>query len=304
MPDVRRYRIGGFTLTVTSPAAPLIDERNPEYLPFLAPHRDCNGSGGGSDIAVEARLGEPSLPAGACPLMEGGEAWAAFERDGALFIAPHVEPPAPRPEWLAEVHPGRRRVTLCCGEALLTGAGDERRLAAPFHYPLDQILLSLVLAGEALIVHAAGVDVNGRGVLLAGASGAGKTTIAGICAAAGHAVLSDDRVLVRHSPGEWTLHGTPWPGEGRFAENRGVPLSAVAFLAQGGANLLAPLPPRALARRLLPLATVPWFDTAARERSLDLLAALATAVPVFEFTFRPDPGAARVLAAAIPPATG
>jgi hypothetical protein len=294
VPGLLRYRIGGASLAVISPDAPLLPEGFSEYLPFLTP----GDRAGAADIAIEVRLGLPALPAAARPLMEAGEAWAAHELGGEILIAPRIDPPSARPEWLAAVRADRRRTTLTCGETLLVDDGGQRLLAPPIHYPLDQVLLSLGLAGEALIVHAAGVQIGEGGVLLAGPSGSGKTTIAGICAAAGHAVLSDDRVILRRSPAGWLIYGTPWPGEGGYAENRGVPLAAVIFLAKGGDNALAPLPAAALARRLPPLSSIPWFDPKARALCLDLLDSLAGAVPAHGFVFRPDATAAGALRAA------
>lgn len=290
---IRRYVIGGACIAISSPDAPLTAERDGDYLPFVS--HECH-AGGDADIAVDVRLGDPALPPGAHRAMEAGEAWTAHELGGECFIAPHIAPPASRLEWLLAVHPGRRRATLTCSAALLTG--PERLLAAPIRYPLDQILLSLGLAGEGLIMHAAAVQFGGSALVLAGPSGAGKTTIARICAAAGRAVLSDDRVVIRRSPAGWLVYGTPWPGEGRYAENRGLPLAAVIFLVKGGENLVAPLPPSSLARRLTPLASIPWFDPDARGRCLDLLASLAGAVPVHELVFSADAGAERALAAA------
>jgi hypothetical protein len=230
--------------------------------------------------------------------MEGGDAWRAYGLADGLWIAPRAFAPARGPDWVAAIANDRRRVTLTCAATLLVGEGAQRRLAAPVRYPLDQILLSLALAGDGLIVHAAAVQFGAGALLLAGSSGAGKTTIARICAAAGRPVLSDDRVIVRRSPKGWLAYGTPWPGEGKFAENRGLPLAAVVFLARGAGSRLAALPPQALARRLTPLATIPWFDPAARSGCLDLLADLAGAVPVHELAFRPDAGAERALSTA------
>jgi hypothetical protein len=294
VPASRRYLIGGACVVVSSPDAPLLEERYPDYLPFLAAG---DAAAGEAAVAIEARVGAPSLPPGARLLLEAGEAWSAHELAGTLFLAPPVFAPAAHPEWVAAVAPDRRRVTLTCAATLLAGEGERRRLAAPIRYPLDQILIALALAGEGLIVHAAAVQFGAGAVVLAGASGAGKTTIARICAAAGRPVLSDDRVIIRRSPQGWMAYGTPWPGEGKFAENRGLPLGGVVFLARGDESGLAPLPPSALARRLTPLATIPWFDPASRSRCLDLLADLASAVPVHELAFRPDAGAELALAA-------
>ena len=295
MPATRRYQIGGASVVVTSPDAPLLEERYPDYLPFLAHGAAAPGE---MTIEIETRVGAPALPSDARLLMEAGDAWRAYAAADGLCIAPRAVAPATCPEWLAAIAPDRRRVRLTCAATLLAGEGEQRRLAAPLRYPLDQILLALALAGEGLIVHAAAVQYGAGALVLAGASGAGKTTISRICAAAGRPVLSDDRVVIRRAPGGWVAWGTPWPGEGKFAENRGLPLAAVIFLARGDASHLAPLPPSAVARRLTPLATIPWFDLAARSGCLDLLADLAGAVPVHELAFRPDAGAERALAAA------
>lgn len=289
--DELTYRIGGFRIVVVSPDLPVAPETDPDYLPFLEP-----GRGAPAAVRIELRPGTPALPAGARLLLEAGESWSAHRDDGRLLIAPRFAPPAAGPDWVAELGADRTRVRVTCAAAPAPGAEALRRLGSPFHYPLDQILLALALAGEALIVHAAGIAVDAGGMALAGASGAGKTTIARLCSSAGHAVLSDDRVLLVRSAQGWRVHGTPWPGEGRFALNRGVPLSSVVFLSQGRANRARPLAAAELARRLLPLSSVPWFDAEASGRCLDLVARLAAEVAVRELTFLPDPGAVRALA--------
>ena len=132
---------------------------------------------------------DPRPAADARRLFCAGESWSAHAAGELLLIAPHVQPPATAPDWLAAVGPDRRSVRLTCGEALLAG-DTPPRLRNPVHYPLDQVLLALALAGEGLILHAAGVDLGGRGVVLAGVSGAGKTTIARLCAEAGRTCCS------------------------------------------------------------------------------------------------------------------
>ena len=55
---------------------------------------------------------------------------------------------------------------------------------------------------------------------------------------------------MRPAPGErgWLVGGTPWPGEGGFAENRSVPLAGLVLIEQADRDELVPLSPaRALA---------------------------------------------------------
>lgn len=295
-PGALAYRIGGFGVAVLSPELPLAPETDPDYLPFLESPGDAPAA-----VRVELRPGEPALPPGAQHLLDAGESWQAHRRDGRLLISPRFEPPAAGPDWVAAVDADRTRVTVTCGPALASGTGALQRLHSPFHYPLDQILLALALAGDALIVHAAGVEAAAGGVALPGASGAGKTTISRLFAAAGRAVLSDDRVLIVRAAAGWRVYGTPWPGEGRFVVNRGAPLASLAFLARGDANRVRPVGAAELARRLLPLASVPWFDGEASGRCLDLVARLAGEVPARELAFVPGPLAVAALEDALAP---
>jgi hypothetical protein len=66
------------------------------------------------------------------------------------------------------------------------------------HLLLDQILpLALGLRGS-LVLHASGVHVDGLGVVaFAGPAGAGKSSLAAAMGLAGHAIVSDDSLLVR-----------------------------------------------------------------------------------------------------------
>jgi len=61
-------------------------------------------------------------------------------------------------------------------------------------------------------VHCSSVALNGRGALICGPSGAGKTTLAYACAKAGMQIISDDVVHLQIDPAcrKLTLWGNPW----------------------------------------------------------------------------------------------
>jgi hypothetical protein len=73
---------------------------------------------------------------------------------------------------------------------------------APEGFLVDT-LLSPVLAmqRELLFVHAASIEIGGRGVLLIGPSGSGKTTTALTLAARGHGYLGDDMAVLHAASG-------------------------------------------------------------------------------------------------------
>ena len=97
-----------------SPALPLEEERDPDYLPFLAGDAP-------PDLDIELLPGTPVLPPDARRLFSAGESWSAHAAGEILLIAPHAQPPATAPDWLAAVGTDRRSVRITCGEALIAG---------------------------------------------------------------------------------------------------------------------------------------------------------------------------------------
>lgn len=64
------------------------------------------------------------------------------------------------------------------------------------HLLVDQVLPRLLAHRGHLLVHGSALRINGRGALFIGPSGRGKSTLAGLLQARGHAVLSDDCILL------------------------------------------------------------------------------------------------------------
>jgi hypothetical protein len=206
---------------------------------------------------------------------------------------------------VARFRPGDPEVFLVCSTRLLETREGGVFLRSPFHYPLDQVVSMYLLNGRGFTVHAAGALVGGRGVLFAGVSGAGKTTISRLAGGRrGWEALSDDRVIVRLDRGPATVYGTPWPGEGNVAESRSGALAWLLFLAHGESNAVDRLEPGEVLPRLLQTVSIPWYDREHLGSALDACGRLVRAVPAALLTFRPDDGAVdaveQVLGSGIP----
>jgi hypothetical protein len=84
-------------------------------------------------------------------------------------------------------------------------------------YDFLQVLLInyFALKKKGIFVHSIGVmDLDGKGLLFAGKSGAGKSTMARIWHKESKAmVLNDDRIIVRRIKDKFFIHGSPWHGE-------------------------------------------------------------------------------------------
>lgn len=176
-------------------------------------------------------------------------------------------------------------------------------------------------------LHAAAVQIGDRAVLLTGASGAGKTTLAAACHQAGHRLLSEDLscvvfdaalgpfpagagaavvpgpALLRLRPDVAAVLG-PIDGEPvdgppervrialapeRRGDCRPVPLGAVVFLDTGDDLAVAAVDPTRAVQDLW-VASFRFPTVAERARSFDEVVRLADAVPAFALRrpLRPD----------------
>jgi hypothetical protein len=163
--------------------------------------------------------------------------------------------------------------------------------ADAIEYPLDELLFMRLLAAKGgCELHACGVEApSGQGLLFAGQSGDGKSTIARLWGELpGATVLSDDRIILRRADdGTWRIHGTPWHGDALYAAAASAPLRAVFLLAHGERNSLQPLAPAQAVSALLARTFTTFHDSATVAGIVALLADLAQDIPCMRFAFVP-----------------
>ena len=197
--------------------------------------------------------------------------------------------------YVAQFCPGGDEVTVFCSPRALATQETTTALDIP-PYPLDQVLTMYLLNGAGVVLHAAGALVGGQGIALAGVSGAGKSTFMRLAEGRpGWQPLSDDRVIVRLSGDSTSVHGTPWPGEGRVAENHHGPLAWLLFLEQASTNEFRPLAPGDALPRLLRMASVPWYDSEYVGSALAACGNIVESVRSAVLSFRPEPEALEVV---------
>jgi hypothetical protein len=86
-------------------------------------------------------------------------------------------------------------------------ATDAAFLRYHFLEPLAYVLIS---GRHATLVHSSAIALHGRGVMLCGGSGSGKTCLAFACARAGWTFLSGDATAVVHGSDEFKIAGRPY----------------------------------------------------------------------------------------------
>jgi hypothetical protein len=287
LPSSWRVSIGGLEFRLSAGGPGLRLESDPAYRCFAgSPEVGAPAPGSAAESGTAVRIR---------PFFEGetifrsSATWSILARaEERAVVFRHPDGGA---LYAAVFRPGAQEVVVQCSPRLLVDEeGTGPVLTSPFHYPLDQILTMYLLGETGIVLHAAGALVRGRGLAFVGVSGAGKTTLTALAAGrADWTALSDDRVIVRlRRGGAPTLHGTPWPGEGRAAENRSGPLAGVLFLEQGAANEIRPVRAQDALARMLRTTSVPWYDSEYVAGVLEACGRVAASVPVGVLTFQPE----------------
>ncbi len=153
-------------------------------------------------------------------------------------------------------------------------------------FPSDQILLGRVLADrEGCYLHSCGVNFNGNGLLFAGHSEAGKSTMATMFKGKAE-ILCDDRMIIRRKPEGFKIYGTWSHGDVPDVSASSAPLRAIMFLEKAIENRLMPLEDKKeITRRILaclirPFVTVDWW-----EKTLLLMDKIAQEIPCYVLRF-------------------
>jgi radical SAM protein with 4Fe4S-binding SPASM domain len=167
-------------------------------------------------------------------------------------------------------------------------------------FPTDQILLARILADRAgFYLHSCGVNFNGKGLLFAGHSEAGKSTMANMLKGKAE-ILCDDRMIIRRVPvnhpspithyalpsASFNIYGTWSHGDVPDISSNSAPLKAILFLEKSKENKLIMLEnkkeitKRILACLIKPFVTADWWD-----KTLSVVDNVAGHVPCYVLKF-------------------
>ena len=266
-PEERCYDLSGVGVRlrgVPAGAASLLDEAWSDFAASPLPGRP----------ALDAAVRTGALPAACARLGKSGSFESALDERNAAY----------------RLREGTVRVGRDGGaEILLRECPDPTQL-----YDLLNLLVPalawLLPARGTVLLHAAGVVLEGSAHVLVGAEGSGKTTWAGLAKQAGASFLSDDLVFVAASAERVEALSLPFRANhprpmapGRW------PVAAILFPEWGKEARLGPADRMRARGRLL--ANLPYLsrtlpDVAAAERIVERL---IERVPLRTLTFAPDP---------------
>ncbi len=223
--------------------------------------------------------------------------WAISHKNGTWFYHGHFD--EPDDDSLHRVAVFAQDYTRA---TIYSPPGDEDTIRADGWpslslFPTDQIWLGPLLAARrAVLLHSAGVILQGRGLLFVGHSTAGKSTTMTLLknATAGATggpplqfeILCDDRNIVRRYDEGWRVHGTWSHGDVPDVSAASAPLRAILFLKKDTVNKIVPLTDRKeiwkrlLATLIRPMMTAQWW-----QKELDVLEGIVGDVPCYIMHF-------------------
>lgn len=278
-----RLRIAGLTIAVSTddPALTLsVDAPSAKFL--------VNGDGPADvDIAVERVASMPE--ASNETIFESGGTWALFDDGGRFRIDCKAPSFGDAPYKIAFFDRDYSAGRVLMRADLFEGPAE------PLQYPIDELLVGNLLArGRGVELHCCGIiGPDGLGRLFVGQSGAGKTTTARLWL--GHRndieIVSDDRVILRESGGQWRMYGTPWHGDAELASPSSAPLAAIYLLQQAPATRVVDVGRAAAAARLFGCTFPLFYDARALAFTVDCIGRVTADVPVRVLEFTPDASA-------------
>jgi hypothetical protein len=152
------------------------------------------------------------------------------------------------------------------------------------------------------MLHSSCAVKDGEAHLFFGRSGAGKTTLARLCAGSGLTVLSDDMNVLTMRDGRLYVECLPFAGElcsRRPAEEQpreAYPLAALYRIEKGSPAALSPVSRSAIAAQMFVCSSFLNADPMRREEVVSRIEEILGAVPGFTLTFSRDSSPVALLA--------
>jgi hypothetical protein len=175
------------------------------------------------------------------------------------------------------------------GDLFIPEPAPEATSIRPLYHPQDRaVILGRVCHIGGVMMHSSSVLIDGKVLIFAGMSGAGKTTLARLWRTHGATILNDERNLIHTRNGTVRSGASPWHGEENQVVPTTGPLAGIFFLNQAPTNRLHPLPLPESLPKMLTTAFIPVFIPGGPARTMEACHAILEGVPAYGMDFTPD----------------
>lgn len=283
-----KLNIAGYIITLESPELTIVPGKR--FRKFQDPSAPLKG---GSSVTIHVHSGLVELPPGTkclfnAPFIEetngiriekDPEFWSIWKKGKYLFI-----------KTAFPLSPGNKQGLLKF--SLVTNAWDlwidtaGEESIDPLEYPLDGLVLYYlsVLNGD-LMIHASGINHNGKGFIFSGVSGKGKTTMSSLWKNAGATVIHDDRLILRRSTRGFRMYNTPVYDD---ETPSGSDINSVYIIEHGKENTTARLRGASAISAVMSNCIQHNWGPETISALLQSVTDLCSEVPVYMLSFKPD----------------
>jgi len=156
----------------------------------------------------------------------------------------------------------------------------------PLEYPIDSLILYYltVIHGD-IMVHASAIRHAGYGYIFTGVSGKGKTTMSQIWEKAGAEIIHDDRVIIRHSGGDFRMFNTPVYSDEKKVESK---VSKIFLIEHGTENQLIPVKGADAISLFMANCIQHNWNHEMVARLIGSASIMCSLIPIFRLRFKPD----------------
>lgn len=168
----------------------------------------------------------------------------------------------------------------------------------PFEGSVGEVIFrTTILFNQGIVIHAAAIEYEGKGVVFSAPSGTGKSTQANLWVKhKGARILNGDRPCLRISKSSIDVYGTPWSGTSKLFLNQKAPLAAIIMLEQSKTNELCQLSAADALRMLVPRCYLPYYDENLMTLALENIGLIIKETPIYLLKCRPDLEAVELVA--------
>lgn len=162
----------------------------------------------------------------------------------------------------------------------------DRNEIDPFEYPLDGLILYyLTLINNDIMIHASGVNYDGKGLLFSGVSGKGKSTMARLWDNRGARVIHDDRLIIRKSGNGYIMFNTPVYDSDEPLDS---PLHRIFIIEHGTENRMILLKEASAVSQVMANCIQHSWGQAIISRLLESVSEMCRIIPTYHLSFRPE----------------
>ena len=147
-----------------------------------------------------------------------------------------------------------------------------------------------------VLVHCSVIEYNGKGIMFAGDSGAGKSTQASLWKKYRNAeIINGDRGAIFFDRKDCYVYGVPFNGTSAICQNKRCKTDLMVLLGHGEKNELIRIDEASAFKMLLGKTTYYEWDRQSVENVLDELDRFVKTVPIFYLRCLPDESAVKIL---------